>query len=109
MQTRYSNLPGRREEGRLLRISTVYPQIPESTDDIYLTSVSGDRFDVLAQEFYGNSKYWWVIASNDPTLDPSLFTKQPLHLNSQPDSTSQLNCTFTLCPSLNDKSKSSLA
>jgi hypothetical protein len=77
MQTRYSNLPGRREEGKLFRISTVYPQIPESTDDIYLTSVSGDRFDVLAQEFYGNSKYWWIIASNNPTLDRSSLTVTP--------------------------------
>lgn len=77
MNTRYSNNPGRRVDGELIRTSTVYPQIPASTDDIYILSTVGDRYDVLASEYYGNSKYWWIIASNNPDLDRSALNVTP--------------------------------
>ena len=44
--------------------------------------------------------------SNDPILLPALFTKHPLHLNSHPDSISQLNRTLISCPSPTPTSKS---
>jgi len=77
MNTRYSNIPGRRVEGELVRASTVYPEIPASVDDIYILTTVGDRFDILASEYYGSSKYWWIIASNNPELDRSAINVTP--------------------------------
>jgi hypothetical protein len=33
-----------------------------SPDDIYVYTVQGDRFDILAQQFYQDSSLWWVIS-----------------------------------------------
>jgi len=30
--------------------------------DMYVFSREGDRLDLLSQEFYGDPRYWWVIA-----------------------------------------------
>ena len=42
--------------------TTKYPKIPEKNDDIYLLSTDGDRFDLLAQKYYGDPNLWWYIA-----------------------------------------------
>ena len=41
----------------------VYPQIPDSSKDIYVITTTGDRLDLLANEFYNDIKLWWVIAA----------------------------------------------
>ena len=48
--------------------TTVYPNLPAHPDDIYLISTIGDRFDVLASEYYGDSSLWWIIASANPEI-----------------------------------------
>ena len=40
-----------------------YPEIPLSIDDIYVKTVSGDRLDLLANQFYGDTRLWWIISS----------------------------------------------
>lgn len=45
-----------------------YPEVPTSVDDIYVISVSGDRFDILANEYYGDPSLWWVISIANPEL-----------------------------------------
>ncbi len=40
-----------------------YPKPPMSSNDIYVTTTSGDRLDLLANQFYGNVDYWWIIAT----------------------------------------------
>ena len=39
-----------------------YPEIPLSIDDIYVKTVSGDRLDLLANQFYNDVWLWWVIS-----------------------------------------------
>lgn len=43
--------------------TTIYPEIPLDNNDIYVITEFGDRLDVLAQQYYKNSKYYWIIAS----------------------------------------------
>jgi phage tail protein X len=31
-------------------------------NDIYVYTTQGDRFDILAQQYYQNSSLWWVIS-----------------------------------------------
>ena len=33
-----------------------------SDSDIFIRPVVGERFDSLAQKFYGDSSLWWIIA-----------------------------------------------
>ena len=42
--------------------TTLYDDVPERDDDIYVTTQPGDRLDNLAMTFYGSSTHWWFIA-----------------------------------------------
>lgn len=43
--------------------TTILPVVPESTTDTYIQTTSIERLDKLAQEFYGDVTWWWVIAT----------------------------------------------
>ncbi|MDC6465009.1 tail protein X [bacterium] len=47
---------------------TKYPDVPLSFDDIYVYTTQGDRFDILAQQYYKDSSLWWIISSANGTL-----------------------------------------
>ena len=40
-----------------------YPEIPLDINDTYIITTSGDRLDLLAHQFYGDVRLWWIIAS----------------------------------------------
>ena len=42
--------------------TTLYNSIPLSNNDIYVITQAGDRLDLLANEYYGDSRFWWYIA-----------------------------------------------
>jgi hypothetical protein len=46
--------------------------IPGEEFPFYYTAVEGDRFDVLANRFYKDSKYWWVIAKANNLANGSM-------------------------------------
>jgi hypothetical protein len=51
-----------------------YPIIPLSINDIYVITTSGDRFDLLAQQYYNDSSLWWIISlANDNLPQNSLY------------------------------------
>jgi hypothetical protein len=43
--------------------SWIYPVPRTSTTDTYITTTTPDRLDKLANDFYGDSQLWWIIAS----------------------------------------------
>tara|TARA_B110000977_G_C11017577_1_gene470065 strand:+ start:256 stop:555 length:300 start_codon:yes stop_codon:yes gene_type:complete len=50
-----------------------YPDIPRTEDDIYVFTTIGDRFDILALQYYGDSSLWWIISiANDNLYQNSL-------------------------------------
>jgi hypothetical protein len=53
-------------------VNVIYPDIPYSNDDNYVITTSGDRLDLLAFSFYGDSNLWWVIASANALPGDSL-------------------------------------
>jgi hypothetical protein len=59
---RYQNIPQTKIDGKIVYKTSRYPEIPLSPDDIYVYTVQGDRFDILAQQFYQDSSLWWVIS-----------------------------------------------
>ena len=45
-----------------------YPEIPLSINDIYITTTDRDRLDLLANHFYKNTDYWWIISIANPNI-----------------------------------------
>ena len=43
-----------------------YPEIPLSSDDIQVITNFGDRLDLMANQFYGDSTLYWIIAASNP-------------------------------------------
>jgi hypothetical protein len=58
-------------DGKRVYRSKIYPKIPKSNTDIYVVTQTGDRLDSIANEFYGDSSLWWIIASANQIHDPS--------------------------------------
>ena len=69
---RYQNIPKTKIEGNLVYQTSRYPEVPLSSNDIYVYTTIGDRFDTLSQQYYGNSSLWWVISiANTDKLNQS--------------------------------------
>ena len=46
--------------------STIVKDIPLKDSDKFVFPLDGERFDSLAQKYYGDSNLWWIIAkAND--------------------------------------------
>lgn len=72
---RYSNIPIKKtESGIRMYTTTRYPDIPRSFEDIYIYTTAGDRFDTLAQEYYGDSSLWWIISIANDNLNQNSLT-----------------------------------
>lgn len=51
-----------------------YPIIPLSANDIYVITTIGDRYDLLAQQYYNDFSLWWIISiANDNLPQNSLY------------------------------------
>ena len=59
---RYQNIPKIKIDGNLVYQTSRYPEVQLSVNDIYVYTTQGDRFDILAQQYYGDSTLWWVIS-----------------------------------------------
>jgi len=44
-----------------------YPSISLDFSDIYVYIAQGDRYDTLAQIYYGDSSLWWIISLSNPS------------------------------------------
>jgi hypothetical protein len=59
---RYQSIPTIIIDKKPVYQTTKYPEVPLSDQDIYVYTVQGDRFDTLAQQYYGDQSLWWVIS-----------------------------------------------
>ena len=51
-----------------------YPSILPSSNDIYVLTSLGDRYDVLALNYYSDTSLWWVISkTNSSQSTDSLY------------------------------------
>jgi hypothetical protein len=75
---RYQNIPTIKIDSKLCYQTTKYPEVPLSNDDIYLYTTQGDRFDVLARQYYQDQSLWWIISiANTATAGTSLPSDFP--------------------------------
>ena len=72
---RYQNIPIiKNPEGTRYYRDNKYPRIPLSENDIYVVTTIGDRFDLLSQQYYGDSSLWWIISiANEDLPQNSLY------------------------------------
>jgi len=75
MDYRYQNINITKQPstGERYYVNNVYPDIPLSGEDSYVITVLGDRIDLLAFDFYGDTSFWWVIASANALPGDSLY------------------------------------
>jgi hypothetical protein len=70
---RYQNIPTTFIDKRQCYQTTKYPEVPLSNDDIYLYTTQGDRFDMLARQYYQDQSLWWIISiANTATAGSNL-------------------------------------
>lgn len=50
------------------------PDILDNVDTLDHVLAVGDRLDLLAHRYYGDSEYWWVIALANRIEDPFALT-----------------------------------
>jgi hypothetical protein len=79
---RYENIGFSRSNstGSLYYINNIYPDVPVTENDNYVITVLGDRFDILANSFYGDPTLWWIIASANSIPGDSLYPEPGLQL-----------------------------
>ena len=63
-------------------INIVFPDIPPTSEDTYIISSYEDRLDLLAYDYYGDERLWWVIsrANPDVTRKDSFFIKSGVQI-----------------------------
>tara|TARA_B100002019_G_C21267755_1_gene600330 strand:+ start:1596 stop:1898 length:303 start_codon:yes stop_codon:yes gene_type:complete len=66
---RLRNIPVlRRDNKKRYFVPLKYPEIPLSADDLYVITTTGDRLDLLADQFYNDIRLWWIIAAANPNI-----------------------------------------
>ena len=72
---RYSSIPiSKSPEGDQMYKVTRYPEVPRTFEDLYIYTTIGDRFDTLAQQYYGDSSLWWIISISNNNLPQNSLT-----------------------------------
>lgn len=75
MPNRYQNIPLSKADatGSQYYQNNVYPDVQVVDGDSYVITTVGDRLDILANDFYGDVSFWWVIASANALTGDSLY------------------------------------
>ena len=69
MRNRTQNITkNRSSQGKRYYQPLRYPDIPLSSNDIYIRTTIGDRLDSIANQFYSDVRLWWVISSANPHI-----------------------------------------
>jgi hypothetical protein len=55
------------EDPRRRYTNIKYPLIYQSSNDIYIYTGQGDRYDTLALTYYSDTTLWWVISRANPS------------------------------------------
>jgi phage tail protein X len=79
---RYQNTPIEKSTtGKRIYKTVRYPDIPLSENDIYVYTVQGDRYDILAQQYYSDSSLWWIISiANEQLAQNSLIIPEGIQI-----------------------------
>ncbi len=82
MSTRLEYITQKRRGRKKIYPTIKYPNIPPYYNDLYVSTVIGDRLDLLAHQYYGDVDLWWVISIANPDIirRDSLFLGEGLEI-----------------------------
>ena len=88
MRDRTKYIRARRKNKKTYYKPLKYPNIPLTSDDLYITTTVGDRLDSLANQFYNDIRLWWIITNANPqiirrdsySLKPNLEIRIPVNI-----------------------------
>tara|TARA_B100002019_G_C20962485_1_gene447020 strand:- start:180 stop:557 length:378 start_codon:yes stop_codon:yes gene_type:complete len=62
--SRYRNVKriSDRDQKNRMYVQHIYPQVPNDPNDTYLYASETDRYDLMADKFYGDPSLWYIIA-----------------------------------------------
>jgi hypothetical protein len=67
------------DEGKRRYSTLYYPKFEKKTSDIYIVCNAADRLDLISFNYYGDARYWVVLARanklNNATLKPPIGFK----------------------------------
>jgi len=66
--------------GKTMYKPTYYPSIDARADDSYIITGATDRLDLIANDFYGDSTLWWIIAMVNDLEGDSMFPPTGIQL-----------------------------
>ena len=73
MANRYRNIKlTKTEGGKSYYANPIYPTPSISSEDLWVLTSEGDRYDLLAKSFYGDPSLWWILASLNPQYADSM-------------------------------------
>ena len=98
MNYRYQNIGVTKfsATGSQYYVNNIYPDIPVSPNDNYVITTLGDRLDLIAHDFYGDSGLWWIIASANALPGDSLYPEPGMQIRIPVDVMSILNSYKTV-------------
>ena len=68
MPSRLNYISKKSDNNKRYYKSLKYPEIPLSANDLYVITTSGDRLDLLANEYYQDIGLWWIISTANPDV-----------------------------------------
>tara|TARA_R110000803_G_scaffold72667_3_gene136349 strand:- start:821 stop:1165 length:345 start_codon:yes stop_codon:yes gene_type:complete len=72
---RYKSIPtSKSNSGKTVYTTSRYPNIPKLVSDIYVYTNIKDRYDILAQQYYGDSSLWWIISIANKDIQQDSLT-----------------------------------
>ena len=78
MMNRYQDIKETKTSTGVRYMETVrFPKIPLSSNDIYVITVDGDRYDLLAQQYYSDSTLYWIILRANPAAPSNTLIPEP--------------------------------
>ena len=78
--------------GKRMYTTVKYPEIPLSIGDIYVITQKGDRYDLLANQYYKDKSLWWIISiANTNLIQNSLIPPVGIQLRIPTNISSILN------------------
>lgn len=69
--SRYQDIPTKKDHGSRVTRTTVYPAIKRHDEDVYVLTTAGDTLYALAQQYYDDVNYYWIIGEANENVDKS--------------------------------------
>jgi hypothetical protein len=76
--SRYQDIPSKKDQRNVMVVrSTIYPPIVRHDEDIYVITTVGDTLYALAEQYYEDVNYYWVIGEANENISKITQTLQP--------------------------------